>query len=125
MPVLTIMALPQADPARIEPALKAAAAAIAAAYGCPPGQVWTIWHEIPCGRYLEGDDAAGVQPESTHPPVGRLLGFEGRDDATIAATLTAAAAALSAALGIPGNIFIEYAEARSGRVIAGDGVVRR
>jgi hypothetical protein len=125
MPVLTIMALPQADPSRIEPALKAAAAAIAGAYGCAPEEVWAIWQEIPPGCYLEGDRAAGEQPKTTHPPVGRLLCFEGRDAETIAATLTAAAGSLSSALGIPGNIFIEYAEARSGRVIAGDGVVRR
>ncbi len=125
MPVLEIRALPQPDPTRIEPALKATCKAIAMVYGCAPRQVWATWVTVEPGQYVEGDAAADLQPADSHPPVARLLCFEGRDDDTIARTLRAAADTLSAGLGIPGNIFIEYAEGRNGRVIDGAGVVRR
>ena len=125
MPVLQISALPQPDPDRIGPALRATCKAIAEAYGCPARQVWATWTTIEPGLYVEGDLAVGIQPKDSHPPIGRLLCFEGKNAETIARTLEAAAAALSQELGIPGNIFIEYAEARSGCVIAGDGVIRR
>ncbi|MDH5453326.1 MAG: hypothetical protein OEY05_11455 [Paracoccaceae bacterium] len=125
MPVLEIRALPQPDETRIGPALTAACRAIADAYGCLPNQVWATWDQIPPGGYVEGDIAVDIQPSDSHPPICRLICFEGRDGTTIERTLLAAAEALSGALGIRGNIFIEYAETKSGRVVAGDGILRR
>lgn len=125
MPVLEVRALPQPDPSRIEPALTNTCKAIAAAYGCAPHHVWATWTTIEPRHYVEGDRSAGFQPTDSHPPIGRLLCFEGKDGEIIARTLQAAADTLSASLGIPGNIFIEYAEARSGRVIDGSGIIRR
>ncbi len=125
MPVLQVKALPQADPTRIPDALTATCAAIAEVYGCAPRQVWATWETIEPGLYVEGDVAAEVQPPDSHPPIATLTCFEGRDPAEIEALLTTAARTLGEALGMPGNIFMDYREAASGRVIAGDGVLRR
>ncbi|MEZ5731341.1 MAG: hypothetical protein R3D97_03335 [Paracoccaceae bacterium] len=125
MPVLEVRALPQPDETRIGPALTAACTAIAAAYGCASRQVWATWDQIAPGRYVEGDVAADMQPALSHPPICRLICFEGKDAATIERTLIAATEALSDALGIPGNIFIEYVEVASGRIVAGAGILRR
>lgn len=102
-----------------------AAAAVAAAYGCAASQVWVTWEEIAPGRYVEGPRPASLQPEGTHPPIVEVLCFEGKSPAVKEAVLTAAAKALTTALGIPGNVFITYREAKSGEVMAGDGIVRR
>lgn len=102
-----------------------AAAAIAESYGCAPEQVWVTWDEIAPGMYVEGSKVGQQQPLETHPPIGELIAFEGKSDAVIASVLAAAAGALTQALGIPGNVFITYREAKSGQVIAGDGGVRR
>jgi hypothetical protein len=125
MPILHVRALPQKDPTRIQPALIAACRAIAEAGGYEPHHVWGTWEELPPGRYVEGVNPASQQPTETHPPIVSLMAFEGCEPAEIEAMLTAAARALSETLGIPGNIFIHYSEAKSGQVIAGDGIVRR
>ena len=124
MPVLQIKALPQRDPSRVQPAMKATCTAIAEAYGCASDQVWATWETIEPGLYVEGETAADTQPPDTHPPIATLICFEGRSPDEIERLLTTAARTLSETLGIPGNIFMEYREAKSGRVIAGDGVVR-
>lgn len=125
MPILEVRALPQADPDLIKPTLSSACRAIADAYGCEPRQVWGQWIELEPGRYLEGDVPADQQPADTHPPVARLLCFEGRSPDVISTVLEVGGRAIAEGLGIPGNIFVEYVEARSGRVIAGNGIVRR
>lgn len=125
MPVLEIRALPQPDPGRVGAALAATCLAIAREYGCEPHHVWATWVTLKPGHYVEGDRPATEQPGQTHPPIGRLLCFEGRDPETIERVLIAAAETLSRELGMPGNIFIEYVEARSGRVFDGGGVIRR
>ena len=124
MPVLQIKALPQQDPSRVQPALKATCTAVAEVYGCAPEQVWATWETIQPGLYLEGRTAADIQPTDTHPPIATLTCFEGRSPEEIERLLAIAGKTLSEALGIPGTIFMEYREAKSGRVIAGDAVVR-
>ena len=124
MPVLHIRALPQRDPTRITAAMTATCVAIAEVYGCPPRQVWATWETIEPGCYVEGQVAAEVQPPDSHPPIATLTCFEGRGPEEIERLLTTAATTLGKALGMPGNIFMEYREARSGRVIAGDGALR-
>ncbi len=125
MPVLHIIALAQPDPRRIDAALAGAALAIAEAYGCKPEQVWVTWQEIKPNQYVEGSTKARVQPRDTHPPLCELLCFEGKTPEVIEATLGAAADAITTALEIPGNVFMTYRELPAGRVIAGDGIVRR
>ena len=125
MPIFHIDALPQQNPDIIKPALKKACCAIAEVYGCKQEQVWGIWNEIKPGHYVEGEKEADRQPLSTHPPVGRLVCFEGKSPEQIETTLLIAAKTLSRELGIEDNIFIRYEEAKSGRVVAGNGVIRK
>ena len=75
--------------------------------------------------YVEGSKAAQHQPSESHPPIGELIAFEGKSPAVIEAVLEAAAAALTESLGVPGNVFLTYREARAGQTIAGDAVIRR
>ncbi len=125
MPVLHIRALPQKENVDIQSALKKTTVAISEAYGCDPKQVWATWQELSPGFYVEGSNNADIQPESTHPPIGELICFEGKSLPEIERVLKVASSTLSKELGIPGNIFITYREAKSGQVIAGDGVIRK
>ncbi len=125
MPILQIKALPQKSPEALQKAIRRTNQAIAEAYGCEQRHVRTIWEEIKPGCYLEGDEAREQQPADTHPPVGQLLCFEGKDQVTIEKTLLAASQAISSELGLPGNVFISYAEAKSGRAVAGDALLRK
>lgn len=125
MPILQVRALPQKNPVRIPQALKKATAAIAAAYGCPPSQVWATWQELRPGWYVEGSQSANLQPNATHPPIAELICFEGKPQEVIEKTLTAAATALAEGLATGKNIFVSYQELKSGQVIAGDGILRK
>jgi hypothetical protein len=125
MPILQIRGLPQKNPVRIQQALKKATAAIAAAYGCPPNQVWATWQEIRAGWYVEGATAAMQQTAGTHPPIAELICFEGKPQDVIEKTLAAAAQAISEGLGLGKNVFVGYQELKSGQVIAGDGILRK
>ena len=124
MPIIDIRALAQTEPELIELALKNVCTAVAQAYGCEPRQVWATWISVAPGQYYEGDVGADVQPSRSHPPIVRLLCFEGKDDDVIENTLKAASEAICRSLRLTSNVFIEYAEAKSGRVIAGNGVIR-
>jgi phenylpyruvate tautomerase PptA (4-oxalocrotonate tautomerase family) len=124
MPILHVKALPQQKQFNISEVLKKTTLAISEAYGCAPQQVWATWEEIPPDHYVEGDISRDAQPETTHPPIAELICFEGKDASTIETVLSVAAKTLSEGLGIPNNIFIRYSEAKSGQVIAGNGIVR-
>ena len=124
MPILNVKALPQNNPERVQRALKKTCLAIAEVYGCKPEQVWATWEEINPGMYVEGENAANEQPEATHPPIGQLICFEGKSSEEIEKVLLAASATLSKELGLGNNIFMTYQEAKSGQVVAGNGVVR-
>ena len=101
-------------------------AAVADAAEIAPHHVWATWHEIAESRYIEGDRSARVQPSATHPPIVRLISFEGKSDATIEKMLNAAALALVSALRLDdGNVFITYDEASSGRIHTGGRVLER
>ncbi|MCX6125133.1 MAG: hypothetical protein NTV34_10370 [Proteobacteria bacterium] len=125
MPVLHIRSLPLKNPKLIQTALAATCESVAKVYGCKPDQVWATWEEIKPGMYLEGTNPAEIQPDSTHPPIAEMICFEGRSPEQIEELITAAASALSRGLGIPNNIFMTYREAKSGQVIAGDGIIRK
>jgi phenylpyruvate tautomerase PptA (4-oxalocrotonate tautomerase family) len=125
MPILHVKALPQKDPSKVKTALKKTCLAIAEVYGCQPQHVWATWEEIQPGFYIEGENNPETQPAETHPPIAQLLCFEGKNPTEIEEVLTVAASTLSQYLELNGNVFITYHEARSGQVIAGDGIVRK
>lgn len=125
MPILSVKALPQKDSSIINNALKKTSIAISEVYGCDPSHVWATWQEFDAGHYVEGDVSSDVQPGNTHPPICELLCFEGKSQNEIEKVLEVAASTLSAELQIPNNIFITYREAKSGQVVAGNGVVRK
>ncbi|MBT4790545.1 MAG: hypothetical protein HON90_03160 [Halobacteriovoraceae bacterium] len=125
MPILHVRALPQKDSSKITPALKKTILAISETYGCSPHQVWATWEEIKSGWYVEGENEASEQPLETHPPICELTCFEGRTSEEVEKLLEVAASTLSKELGIKDNIFMTYKEAKSGQVIAGNGIVRK
>ena len=118
-------ALPQKDSTKITPALKKTTIAISEVYGCSPQHVWATWEEIKPGFYVEGEVDSGEQPDKTHPPICELICFEGKSPEEIEKVLSVAAKTLSSELDIPENIFMTYREAKSGQVIAGNGIVRK
>lgn len=125
MPILHIKSLPQKDPSKVTAALMKTVLAISEFVGCDPKQVWATWELLEPGYYLEGGREALEQPSSTHPPICELICFEGSSDEEIEKLLEITAGTLSRELGIEGNIFMTYKEAKSGKVIAGDGIVRK
>lgn len=126
MPILSVKALPQVDHSRIKRALKETCLAISKVYGCAPNQVWATWQVIEPGLYVEGNNEglALEQPLETHPPICELLCFEGKSQQQIEETLQVASSTLSELLGVGNNIFMTYREAKSGQVIAGNGIIR-
>lgn len=125
MPILHVKALPQNDTSKIKPALKKTCLEIAKFYGCKPSDVWATWEEIKDGLYFEGDISASAQPENTHPPIATLTCFEGSSKEKIEGLLLIASKTLSDELELGDNIFMTYHEAKSGEVVAGNGVVRK
>ena len=125
MPILHVKALPQKDPSLISKALKKTCLKIANFYKCEPNQVWATWEEIRPGHYFEGETEALVQPENTHPPIAQLTCFEGSSAEQIEELLKIASLSLSESLDIGDNIFMTYHEAKSGEVVAGNGIVRK
>jgi hypothetical protein len=125
MPILHIKSLPQKDPSKVAPALKKTILAISEFVGCDAKHVWATWEVLGAGQYLEGSCDALEQPKSTHPPICELTCFEGSTDSEIEKLLEITAGTLSRELGIEGNIFMIYKEAKSGKVIAGNGIIRK
>ena len=125
MPILSVKALPQKDTRKIQAALRKTCVAISEVYGCKPEQVWATWEDIKPGMYIEGNNHADVQPELTHPPIARLTCFEGKSSQEIEKVLSVASTTLSNSLGLGNNIFMTYDEAKSGQVVAGNGIVRK
>ncbi len=119
MPVIRIRGLPQHAGCDIQAALTAVCVDVARVYGCRASRVWATWDEIRPGFYVEGADPAFAQPKSTHPPLVDIIAFEGKDDGQIAAVIEEISRSLSDSLGLNGNLFITYTEARSGRVYTG------
>jgi hypothetical protein len=125
MPILTVRGLPQKLPLRIPQALGRACTSIAEAYGCKPNQVWGTWQEITPGWYVEGDNAATVQPAVGFPPIAELACPAGKPPEVIEKCLLAAAKALAEGLGLGDNVFVAYRELKAGEIIAGDSAIRK
>lgn len=125
MPILHLRALPPKGSVDVPRALEQINLAIAEVYRCGPEHVWSTLEWLEPGHYAEGGKAADLQPEATHPPIGELICFEGKSADDIEAVLLAAAKAVGDALGVGDNVFLTYREAKSGEVVAGNGIVRR
>lgn len=122
MPILRIEALPQNPKADIQKAMKRTCVELSKIYECKPEQIWAIWRPIEPGFFVEGENAAEIQRDQTHAPVVNLICFEGKSPETITKMLEVGAQVLSEELGIPGNIFMYYTEAKSGQVFTGGSV---
>ena len=120
MPVVEIRALPQRDGIDIGAVLTAVTTALAALLNEEPSGTWATWEEIASARYAEGSDTPLSQPRDTHPPLVRVTAFEGRSPELVAAMLDTVAGTLTRELDLdPGNAFVRYDEARSGRLFTG------
>jgi phenylpyruvate tautomerase PptA (4-oxalocrotonate tautomerase family) len=65
-----------------------------------------------------------MQPATTHPPLVRVIAFEGRPAEQVAALVRCVATTLARELTLEeGNVFVVYEEARPGRLYTGGDVV--
>jgi phenylpyruvate tautomerase PptA (4-oxalocrotonate tautomerase family) len=125
MPIVRIKALPQAD-VDITAVVTAVAVELAEVLGEAPEGTWATWETIASGHYAEGQVAPTIQPSATHPPLVSVLAFEGRPAELIEHMLMCVADVLVRELRLePGNVFVTYDEARSGRVYDGGRIVKR
>ena len=122
MPILQMSGLPQKHPERISQALKVTALALAEIYGCDPKHVWVTWRTIEPDYFVEGDQAAQMQPDQTQPPIGQLFCYGKHAEEAVKSYLEVAARTLGEALGLGDNVFITYHEVAPGSVFDGGGV---
>jgi phenylpyruvate tautomerase PptA (4-oxalocrotonate tautomerase family) len=122
VPIVQIEALPQAPGVHPEQTLTTLCTEIAALLGEKPSGTWATWRTLE--HYLEGSHGPAEQPESTHPPLVRVIAFKGREPELVAEILRCVARVLARGLGLEeGNLFVVYEEARPGRVYTGGEVL--
>lgn len=124
MPILEVTALPQ--PADVDTGAVAVAltSAVAAELGERQEGTWVVWRTVQAGHYAEGAHAPVSQPLSTHPPLVRVIAYEGRPAAVVARIVTVVAETIVRELELaPGNAFVLWDEARAGRLYTGGSVV--
>lgn len=120
VPVLQISALAQPE-VDIEAVLATLCREVADELGEEPRGTWATWQTV---VYAEGDDVRTEQPPSTHPPIVRVIGFEGKPEEVVRCVLERVADVLERELRLePGTVFVLYDEARSGRLLTGGRVV--
>lgn len=125
MPVISIKTLPlDEDEVRTPDILKKLCTTVSQELNYKPSHVWATWEYIAPHLYSVGNYSVPFQPQSTHAPLVRVLAFEGRSKREIEALLHVIARVLAQELKVDlGNIFIEYSEARSGKLYDGGQVV--
>ena len=123
MPIVEIQALPQPG-VDTSAALRSVCVELAAAIDQPAHTVWGVWRPLEAGGYAEGDDAPDNQPRDTHPPLVRVIGFEGRTPKQVEGILECVARVLGRELGIGDNVFVVFEEGHSGRVFDGGAIVK-
>jgi phenylpyruvate tautomerase PptA (4-oxalocrotonate tautomerase family) len=124
VPIVQVEALPQAPGVDVEPALATLCGEIAALLGEEPSGTWATWRTME--HYVEGSDGPSVQPPSTHPPLVRVIAYQGREPEVVADLLRLAAEVLARELRLEdGNVFVLYEEAQPGRLYTGGEVVTR
>ncbi len=126
MPVLKIMALPPPPEVDVTAVLSATCVELARVAGVPAHAIWATFLPLAPAHYVEGETAATGAERDTHPPLVELIAFEGRSDALIAAMLETTARCLAEGFRLePGNVYVSFTEAPSGRVHTGGHVRRR
>ena len=124
MPILDVTALPQPDHVDIGRVEAALIQAVAAEFDEEPSGTWVVWRALEPGRYAENGDAPALQPASTHPPLVRVIAYEGRSPEIVARVLVAVAETLVRELGLAsGNAFVMWDELQAGRVYTGGRVL--
>ncbi|HEU0223764.1 MAG TPA: hypothetical protein VFR34_16345 [Paracoccaceae bacterium] len=123
MPVVQIQALPLAARYRVPEIITGLSQAIARDCAIPLEHISVTWATLAPGFYAEAGRIAETQPQGSHPVIVHLTAFELEDPARIETLLRATGAHLERALDLPGNVFILYGIARTGRVYAGGEVV--
>ena len=125
MPIISIKTLPlDEDEVRTPDTLKKLCTAVSQELNYKPNHVWATWEFISPHLYTVGNYSVPFQPQSTHGPLIRVTAFEGKSKKEIDALLHIIARVLSQELKVDlSNIFIEYSEARSGKVYDGGQVV--
>ncbi|HYZ19686.1 MAG TPA: tautomerase family protein [Gaiellaceae bacterium] len=124
MPIVQIEALPQAPGVDVAQALRTLCGQVAELLGEEPSGTWATWRTVE--HYVEGSDGPATQPVSTHPPIVRVIAYEGRDRGRVAELLVRTAEVLAHELRLEdGNVFVLYDEAQPGRLYTGGEVVGR
>ena len=124
MPIVQIEALPQAPGVDVAQALRTLCGQVAELLGEEPSGTWATWRTVE--HYVEGSDGPATQPVSTHPPIVRVIAYEGRDRGRVAELLVRTAEVLAHELRLEdGNVFVLYDEAQPGRLYTGGEVAGR
>jgi hypothetical protein len=106
MPLIEIRALPQPPGVDVTAVMRAVAEAVREVLQNRPQGTWVTWETIE--RYVEGPDAADVQPRSTHPPIVTISAASGRPQEAIE---QAVAATLERELGLESeSVFLKYVD---------------
>lgn len=126
MPVIEIKALPQKEWISVPNVIKKLSAKVAQVIGEEPKHVWLTWETIKSEHYIEDNHESPLQPAGTHPPIVKILAFEGRAQELVEKLMSAVAEVLVKELELePGNVFILYQELRSGHVFDGGKIVKK
>lgn len=126
MPVIEIKALPQKEWISVPNVIKKLSAKVAQVIGEEPKHVWSTWETIKSEHYIEDNHESPLQPSGTHPPIVKILAFEGRPQELVEKLMSTVAEVLVKELELePGNVFILYQELRSGHVFDGGKVVKK
>ena len=124
MPVISIKSLPAGRKVKTSKILAKVCAETAKTIGYKPRHVWATWEFLEPKNYAVGNKLGKKLTKTTHSPIVRILAFEGAPQSRINKMMTKVAEILARELKIDiGNIFIEYCEARSGKVFDGGKVV--
>lgn len=125
MPIIQVKALPQRPGMDIAEASSRISSGLAESMGIPLNQIWITWETIAPWHYAEGDRAAAIQPESSHPPLVRIQVFEGRSAEDLEKMLSEISDLVAEQLNIEkGNVLVHYEELPSGRVHSGGRVLK-
>src|SRR5438309_1836978 len=77
-------------------------------------EIWATWEFLPADNYAVGEEVSSTQTNASHPPLIRILAFEGKSPEMIERMIKKVAHLVSEELHIDiKNIFIEFHEAHS------------